>query len=151
GGEHMHQRSHLVAWLGPLVALPIIACTPAAPAAGPAGAARPATAQATDAPAPAAAAAATQAPQKVRVAYTPTVANAGLFLAISHGYFAEEGLEPELLPFDSGEQALPVLATGQVEVSTLGLSAGLFGAIARGAELKIVAGNSSNEPGYSSS
>jgi NitT/TauT family transport system substrate-binding protein len=150
----MHQRSHLVTWLGPLTAVLAIACAPAAPSAGPAAAPLPASAQAADAPAPAATApapAARPAPQKVKVAYTPTVASAGLFLAISHGYFAEEGLEPELVPFDSGEQALPVLATGQVEVSTLGLSAGLFGAIARGAELKIVAGNSSNEPGSSSS
>jgi ABC-type amino acid transport substrate-binding protein len=56
---------------------------------------------------------------KVRVAYTPTVPNAGLFLGISHGYFAQEGLELELVSFDSGEQALPALATGQVEAVLL--------------------------------
>src|SRR4051794_27156886 len=149
----MHKRSHVVAWLGPLLAFCTMACAPAAPSAGPASTARPGNAQAADAPAPTATAAAAvrPAPRKVRVAYTPTVPSAGLFLGISHGYFAEEDLEPELVPFDSGEQALPVLATGQVEASTLGLSAGLFGAIARGADLKIVAGNTSNEPGYSSS
>ncbi len=149
----MSRRSPLLAGLGPLLAALAVACAPAAPPAGPADAARPASARASDSPAPAApsATAARQAPLKVRVAYTPTVPSAGLFLGISHGYFAEEGIEPDLVPFDSGEQALPVLATGQVDASTLGLSAGLFAAVARGAELKIVAGNSSNEPGYSSS
>ena len=75
---------------------------------------------------------------------------AGIFLAHARGYFAGEGLDVELESFQSGDQQEPVLATDQINASGLGLSSGLFGAVARGADLKIVAGVSYNEPGYSS-
>jgi NitT/TauT family transport system substrate-binding protein len=98
-----------------------------------------------------AAPAAAGAPLKLKVGLVPGTPSAGVYLAIARGYFAEEGLEVELEPFDAGERSIPALATGQIEISASGLSAGLYGAIARGAELKAVAGMTTNEPGYSSS
>ena len=81
----------------------------------------------------------------------PGTPSAGIYLALAHGYFAEEGLDVETEPFDAGERAIPALATGQIEISGSGLSAGLYGAIARGSDLRVVAGMTTNAPGYSSS
>ncbi len=87
---------------------------------------------------------------QLKVGYIASTISAGLFLGESRGYFAEEGLELELEPFDAGERMIPLLATDQIAVAAGGLSAGLYGALARGAELRVIAGMTTNEPGYSS-
>jgi NitT/TauT family transport system substrate-binding protein len=122
-----------------------LACAPA-PAA-PAGD----TAPAPLATAPASAAVtAGQPPVRLRVGHVPGVPTAAVYLADKRGYFAAEGLEVTLEAFDAGERTIPAVATGQIDVAVGGLSAAIYGAIARGAELKVVAGVSKNEPGYTS-
>ncbi len=143
-------------WIGALALSLTIACTAGAPAGSGATAHRPPATtppQAAAAPATTAPAAPTEAraPLKLTVGEVPGTPSSGIYLAMAHGYFAEEGLEVETAPFDAGERTIPALATGQIEISASGLSAGLYGAISRGAELKVVAGMSRNEPGYSSS
>ena len=89
-------------------------------------------------------------PQRLKVGHNPGVFYAGLYLAMARGYFAEEGFALELESFTSGEQTIPPLATGQLDAAGIGTSAALWAAIGRGVEVRLVAGNSSNEPGYSS-
>lgn len=91
------------------------------------------------------------APTTVRVGLVPGVPMAGIYLGIAHGYFAEQGLELALEPFTAGDQMIPPLATGQIDAAGLGMSAAMYAAVARGAELQVVAGISSNQPGFSSS
>jgi len=67
------------------------------------------------------------------------------------GYFAEEGLDVELVPFDSGARQVAPMAAGQLEVGAGSHSAGLFNALASGIDIKIVASNLANRPGRSSS
>ena len=86
-------------------------------------------------------------PVAVRIGHTPNGANAGIYLALARGYFEEEGLNPSLEPFDTGERIIPALATGQVDVSAAPIGAGLFNALARGVSLKIVAGQVLDVPG----
>src|SRR5438094_740374 len=127
--------------------------------AGAAGAAAPAAPAATVAPAaPSGGAQPTAArlaplspPLAVKMAETPGSSNAGVYIALARGYFRDEGLDVSLETFDSGERAIPALVTGQVDVAGVGVSAGMFNAIARGLPLKVVGGMSYNEPGYSSS
>jgi NitT/TauT family transport system substrate-binding protein len=88
---------------------------------------------------------------RIKVGHNPGAYYAPIYLAIARGYYAEEGFELELETFTSGEATIPSLATGQIDAAGIGLSAALYGAVARGVELKIVAGCSRNEPGYSSS
>ena len=90
-------------------------------------------------------------PLKLRVGLVPGTPSSGIYLGMAHGYFAEEGLDVDIEPFDAGERSIPALATGQIEISASGLSAGLYGAISRGSDLRVVAGMTTNEPGYSSS
>jgi NitT/TauT family transport system substrate-binding protein len=89
-------------------------------------------------------------PLAVKMAETPGSSNAGVYIALARGYFRDEGLDVTLETFDSGERAIPALATNQVDVAGIGVSAGLFNALARSLPIKIVGGLSYNEPGYSS-
>src|SRR5829696_1438016 len=134
-------------WLAALVAIVSLACTSAAPSGGDTKPAAPTASAPVAAPAapiaPVAVAAPQAAPAKVRVALVPGTPPSGVYLGIARGYFAEQGLEVEYEPFDAGERTIPSLATGQIDVSASGLSAGLYGAVARGAELRVVAGQTS--------
>ncbi len=90
-------------------------------------------------------------PVAVKFGDLPATSNAGIYLALERGYFREEGLDVTLETFDSFERAMPSLATNQLDAAGGGVNAGMFSAIGRGLPLKLVAGISRNEPGYSSS
>lgn len=141
-----------------LIVAALAGCTPPPPQ--PAPAARPAASDAAPAGAPpAATAGAPQAAQSgplsppvaVKFGDLPATSNAAIYVALDRGYFKEEGLDVTLETFDSFERAMPALATNQLDAAGGGVNAGMFSAIARGLPLKIVAGISRNEPGYSSS
>lgn len=66
-------------------------------------------------------------------------ADAATFVAIEKGYFEEQGIEVELQRFDSGARMVAPLGSGQLDVGSGGISAGLFNAIADGVGLRIVA------------
>jgi len=77
--------------------------------------------------------------EKVRVGELPILPSIGTFLALDRGYFAEQGLDVELVMFKTGSEMIPLLATGQLDVGGLGIDAGLYNAVARGGRLWLVA------------
>lgn len=79
-----------------------------------------------------------------RVGTPPTIGNAPFIIAQQRGYFAEEGLEVELVSFSSGAEAVAPLGASQVDAAnSINPSAGLINAIACGVTIKIVADNGS--------
>ncbi len=73
---------------------------------------------------------------KVKLSYVlSSVEYADLFLAIDKGYFAEEGIEPELQQAGGGV-AVPALIAGGLDFSTSGSVA--ISAILKGAKLKVL-------------
>jgi NitT/TauT family transport system substrate-binding protein len=70
------------------------------------------------------------------------------FIAEQKGYFAEQRIKVELIPFDLGPRMIAPLGTGQIDVGAGASSAGLFNAAARGIDVKIVADKGSMPPGY---
>jgi len=115
-----------------------------APAAPP-----PAAPAARENPAPAAPAAAPAAP-----AYRPTPLNppvtlqvgtvnstsdAGFFIALDKGYFKDEGLNVETVDFQTAVAMIAPLGSGQLDVATGAIAAGVFNAAAREVPLRIVA------------
>ena len=53
----------------------------------------------------------------VKVGSSPVLSSAGIFLALEKGYFKEEGIEVELVPFaGSSAPMLPLLAKGELDV-----------------------------------
>jgi len=74
-------------------------------------------------------------------AYSP------LFVAEEKGYFAAEGLEPELVYFNSAEPIALGIASGSLDFGVSGTSAGLFNLCGQGA-LRIIGGGPQEVPGF---
>ncbi|HLH25740.1 MAG TPA: ABC transporter substrate-binding protein [Chloroflexota bacterium] len=83
----------------------------------------------------------------VRLGVVGIVAGAGYYLAIEKGYFAEQGLDVEAIPFATTADETAPLAAGQLDVGAGATSAGLFNAIARGVDIKLVADEGHTEAG----
>jgi NitT/TauT family transport system substrate-binding protein len=116
-----------------LLALALAACqgtdTPAAPTAPPA-----ATESAESDPTPA--------PQELvplRVVALPFLSFAPFYIAEAEGYYAEQGLAVELVNMTQTQEILPALTSGNVDLSSSLLSAGMFNTIQRGGQVQIVA------------
>lgn len=78
----------------------------------------------------------------VKIGILGITADAGVFIALERGYFAEEGLDVELVRFVSGAEVIPPLATGELHFGSGSINPGFFNAVARGVDLKIVADKS---------
>jgi len=76
----------------------------------------------------------------LRVIRNTHLSHGPLLLAEEMGYFAEEGLKIEFVPQARGEESLIALVSGDVDVLPGPLHPGLLTAVARGGDLRIVAG-----------
>jgi len=74
----------------------------------------------------------------LRVATAPWLAFAPLHVAVAEGYFAQEGLDVELVRMAGTEVAVPLLIDGSVDVLPGNLAPGVLNAIARGARVRLV-------------
>ena len=77
---------------------------------------------------------------RVRVGQLRALSEAPTVIARARGYFTQEGIEAEWVPFSVTADALPPLGTGQIDIITGGLNPAVFNAVARGVGVKIVAG-----------
>jgi NitT/TauT family transport system substrate-binding protein len=64
---------------------------------------------------------------------------AALELALRRGYFEQEGLKVETVQGTTGQEMLPALATDKLQVASGSPNAGMFNALNRGIDIKIVA------------
>ncbi len=125
-----------------LLALTLIGCgAPAGQAPGPAaaGAAR------EEAAARAGESAAPVQRTTLKVAYVPVLAFAPLYRAIAKGYFADAGIDVELMVVQSASDAIAFLGTGQMDVALGNVGAPFFNAVNRDIMVRIVGGNSFNQ------
>ena len=133
------------------LALLMAACAPAA-APTPTPTKAPAAVAATPTPAPPKPTAApptpTPKPATVRFGSPGAISDAGIYIGIEKGYFKEQGVDVQVLPFQSGPLMIAPLAAGELEVAGGTISTGLLNAIERGVALKIVAGKGSNVKGF---
>ncbi|REK25338.1 MAG: hypothetical protein DWQ40_00770 [Actinobacteria bacterium] len=75
----------------------------------------------------------------VKVVTLPFITFAPYYIGLEEGYYEKYGIDIELVEFTVQEEILPALSSGQVDVSSGLVSAGMFNAMARGSEIKIVA------------
>jgi NitT/TauT family transport system substrate-binding protein len=76
---------------------------------------------------------------EIRIGITGNTADAALFIAQDRGYFKEQGLTLAITRVQSANDVVAPLGAGQLDVGGGAISAGLFNAMARGVDLKIVA------------
>src|SRR6266852_4691359 len=84
----------------------------------------------------------------VGVGLTNTASDAGVFIADKKGYFRSEGLTVTMTPFSSAAKMIAPLGTGQLDVGGGTVAAGLYNAVERGINMKIVADKASVKDGY---
>jgi len=82
----------------------------------------------------------------INMSVLPFLSFAPIFIDIEEGYFAEQGIEVEMVKFKSSSDALPALAQGQLDVVAGSISASFFNAVARGLNIKAVADKGHIEP-----
>ena len=75
------------------------------------------------------------------------LSNAGIYIAEEKGYFKEQGIQIDEIPFDLGPKMIPALSTNQIDVGAGGPSAGLYNAVARDIQMKVVADKGNAAPG----
>jgi NitT/TauT family transport system substrate-binding protein len=80
----------------------------------------------------------------------PSVSDSGVLIANAKGWFAEEGLNLDVVPFDTAGNMTSPLSTNQIDAGGGSIGAGLFNAVARGVPIVIAAdkGTTSTNHGY---
>ena len=68
-------------------------------------------------------------------------------IAVAKGYFKEQGLDPEMVYFDSAEPIAVGVASGSTDFGVAGVSAGFF-ALAGQGQLKLIASSGLEMPGF---
>ena len=89
-----------------------------------------------------------QAADQVRIGIARTMSDSGYYIADALGFFRDEGIEVTLTGFKSAAQMIAPLGSGELDVGGGTVSAGLYNAVARGINLKVVADQASMKPGY---
>lgn len=84
----------------------------------------------------------------VNVGVLNTITDIPLILADRKGFFSAEGIKVNFTPFASSSTMAVPLATGQLDVGGGGAGVGLYNAVARKLDIKIVADKASDPKGY---
>jgi len=84
----------------------------------------------------------------VRIGIANVSTDVGFFIADKKGYFKQEGIKAEFTDFESAAKMVAPLGSGQLDVGGGASSAGLYNAVARGINIRIVADKGSIPPGY---
>jgi NitT/TauT family transport system substrate-binding protein len=74
----------------------------------------------------------------LKLGYMSYISNTVFMIAEEEGYFAEQGLDVELLPIKSGNELIPLLLAGELDVSAPSLNAAFFNAVTREGQVKII-------------
>jgi NitT/TauT family transport system substrate-binding protein len=77
--------------------------------------------------------------QTVKMVHVPSILFAPLYVALAKGYLREQGIDLQLDRAGAGQDAMPLVASGQLDVVVGGFSAATFNAVARQLDLRIVA------------
>lgn len=75
------------------------------------------------------------------------VSDAGLLIGMAKGYYKELGINVESVNFNTGQEMINALAAGQLDVGCTVSAAGLFNAMLRDIDVKVVADKGINLPG----
>src|SRR4051812_1964974 len=84
----------------------------------------------------------------VRYGELGQASDAGYYIALARGYFADEGLDVQPIAIGSGGRMIPSLGAGQIDVGGGGISTSLINALVRDVPLRLVADKGSLRPGF---
>jgi len=84
----------------------------------------------------------------IHVGYLGTSGDAGIFIALDKGYFAEQGLTVSPERFGVGADQMALLGAGRLDVASGAPSPTLFNAVSRGLPISVVADKGSLRKGF---
>ncbi len=93
-------------------------------------------------------AASAQTLEQVKVGLTNVATDVGFFIADKKGYFREAGITVATTTFASAAKMIAPLGTGELDVGGGTVAAGLYNAVERGINIKVVADKGSIAEGY---
>src|SRR4051794_1450711 len=70
--------------------------------------------------------------QRARIGLVPTMASGPMFIAARRGYFEAEGLDVEIVTFDSAQALAVSLAAGDLDFGATSLAVGFYNLAGRG-------------------
>src|SRR5207248_265410 len=76
------------------------------------------------------------------------LSDAGVFLARERGYFREQGIDVDLVPFQSGPDTMVPMASGDLEVGSGNFGIVWLNAVERGVGINAVADKGHSSPGF---
>ena len=85
---------------------------------------------------------------QVRFGSPLAISDAGVFLGRARGFFQAQGLDVDVLHFQSGPDLIPPMASGELQVGGGGLSIAVLNAIDRGVRIRAVADKGNSRPGF---
>jgi NitT/TauT family transport system substrate-binding protein len=85
--------------------------------------------------------------ESIKVALTKLLSYPSVPIAIERGYFKEQGLDAEMVFFESAEPMAVALASGDVDFGVSGLSAAFYTLAAQG-HMRILASSAIEHPGF---
>jgi NitT/TauT family transport system substrate-binding protein len=85
--------------------------------------------------------------ESIKIGGAKTVSGGPAYIAIEKGYFAAEGLDARLVFFDSAQPTAVAVVSGDIDVGTTGLSAGLYNLAGQGA-LRIIGASGHESPDF---
>jgi NitT/TauT family transport system substrate-binding protein len=84
---------------------------------------------------------------RIRIAALTLVSSSPLFIAQERGYYAEEGLDADLLFFRAAQPVAVAIASGDADFGVTAFTAGFFNLAGKGA-LEVIGAQSREEPGF---
>ncbi|HWE76013.1 MAG TPA: ABC transporter substrate-binding protein [Stellaceae bacterium] len=85
--------------------------------------------------------------ETVKVGLSKLVSYPGVPIALARGYFKQQGLDVEMVFFDSAQPISVGVASGDIQFGVAGLSASFYTLAGQG-QLKLVASSAGEEPGF---
>jgi len=86
--------------------------------------------------------------EQVKVGTTNVASDLAVFIAEQKGYFRDEGIAVTTTAFASGAKMIAPLGTGELDAGGGTVAAGLYNAVERGINIKVVADKASVAEGY---
>jgi NitT/TauT family transport system substrate-binding protein len=85
--------------------------------------------------------------ESIKIGRSKTASGGAAYIAIERGYFKAEGLDAQLIFFDSAQPIAVAVVSGDIDVGTTGLSAGFYNLAGQGA-LRIIGAQGHESPGF---
>jgi NitT/TauT family transport system substrate-binding protein len=85
--------------------------------------------------------------EAIKIGVSKLIGYPGVPIAVERGYFKEQGLDAEMVFFDSAQPIAVAVASGDVQFGTAGMSASFYNLAGQG-QLKLIASSAGDAPGF---